>query len=159
MFAKLQKGEKVLDIGSGLGVDSFIAAHYVGTEGKVIGIDISKKEVIHAAQRAEQRKANCMFVWADMEKLPLPDNELDVVISNGAFCLAPNKEKALKEIYRVLRPGGRVAIWMSTIFTELEGGVNWPICMRMFAEKTTVIPLVEKVGFVNAVLDDSNSEM
>jgi ubiquinone/menaquinone biosynthesis C-methylase UbiE len=104
----------------------------------VIGIDISKKEIVHAQERAKQREANCMFVWGDMENAPLPDNEIDCVISNGAFCLAPNKEKALSEVYRVLRPGGRMSLYMSTIVMPLEAGVSWPICMRMFAEKSSL---------------------
>lgn len=119
----------MLDLGSGLGVDSFIAATYTGPKGKVIGLDISSKEVLHAQKRADDRGLDIKFVNADMEEIPLPDGLIDVVISNGAFCLAPNKEKAFKEIFRVLRPGGRMAVCTSTVKMDLEAGVNWPICM------------------------------
>ena len=118
-----------MDLGSGLGVDSFIASHYAGPKGKVIGLDISNKEVRHATKRAEDRGLDIKFVCADMEEIPLPDGMIDVVISNGAFCLAPNKEKAFKEIFRVLRPGGRMAICTSTVKMDLEAGVSWPMCM------------------------------
>ena len=67
-----------------------------------------------------------------MEAMPLPDGMIDVVISNGAFCLAPNKEKAFAEIFRVLKPGGRMAICTSTVKVDLDLGVHWPVCMRMF---------------------------
>jgi arsenite methyltransferase len=113
----------VLDLGSGLGIDSFIACEYAGSEGRVVGLDISKNEVKHAEERAKARGLNMKFVVADMEKIPLPDNCIDVVISNGAFCLAPNKEKAFKEIFRVLRPGGRMAVCTSTVKMDLQPGV------------------------------------
>ena len=124
----------MLDLGSGLGVDSFIACDYTGPTGKVIGIDISKKEVKHAEARASARGLSDKLVFkvADMEANPVPDNSMDVVISNGAFCLTPNKQQAFSEVYRVLKPGGRIAICTSTVKTDLEPGVTWPVCMRMF---------------------------
>jgi len=146
-------------VGSGLGVDSFIAGHYAGPSGKVVGIDISKAEVLHAKQRAEERKAKVFFMQADMENSPMPDASVDVVISNGAFCLAPNKERAFSEIFRVLKPGGRMAICTSTIKMELKAGVNWPLCMRMFIHISELQPMCAKLGFQNIKIDDSNSEM
>jgi ubiquinone/menaquinone biosynthesis C-methylase UbiE len=82
-----------------------------------------------------------MFKVADMEEIPLPDGCIDVVISNGAFCLAPNKEKAFREIFRVLRPGGRISICTSTVKMDLQAGVHWPICMRMFIHINEILPL------------------
>jgi len=67
-----------------------------------------------------------------MENIPLPDKTFDVAISNGAFCLAPNKVMAFREIYRVLKPGGRISICTSTVKQKLEPGINWPVCMKMF---------------------------
>ena len=158
--ANIQPGETVLDIGSGLGVDSFIAAHKTGPNGRLIGIDISAKEVAHAQRRADERGLDIRFATADMERLPLPDNSFDVVISNGAFCLAPNKEAAFKEIHRVLKPGGRMVVCTSTIQNEaLDKEVEWPICMRMFIEKNLIKPMCETIGFVNVAVDDSDSLM
>ena len=158
-LAKIQPGEKVLDLGSGLGVDSFLACHYSGPSGKVIGLDISSKEVEHATKRAESRGLNMKFVNADMESIPLPDEMLDVVISNGAFCLAPNKEKAFSEIFRVLRPGGRMAICTSAVTADLDAGVNWPVCMRMFVHQNKLEPMCRQIGFNEVKVDDSNSLM
>lgn len=160
-FAKIQPGEKVLDLGSGLGIDSFIANHYAGPTGKVVGLDISKTEVKHAEARAAARGIpdSLKFVVADMEQNPLPDNSIDVVISNGAFCLAPNKAKAFSEIYRVLKPGGRMAVCTSTIKMALEPGVTWPICMRMFVHIDAIAPTCEEIGFQNIVVDSSDDKM
>lgn len=94
-----------------------------------------------------------------MENIPIPDGIFDVVISNGAFCMAPNKEKAFAEIYRVLRPGGRLSICTSTVTMDLEAGVNWPLCMRMFIDKNEIEPLCKKIGFTDILIDDSNSLM
>lgn len=149
----------MLDIGSGLGVDSFISCHYVGEKGKVIGLDISKNEVKHATERASVRGLDMRFVTADMEDIPLPDSMLDVVISNGAFCLAPNKEKAFKEIFRVLKPGGRMCIATSTVKMDLQPGVHWPICMRMFIHIDKLVPMCEEIGFTQVKVDDTNSLM
>jgi len=158
--AKIRPGERVLDVGSGLGIDSLIAAHHAGEDGKVIGIDLSSNEVKHAQDRADDRELDIRFAVADMENIPLPDNCIDVIISNGAFCLAPNKEKAFSELYRVLRPGGRMAVCTTTIRDDsLEAGVEWPLCMRMFAPKDDLQHVCERVGFTNVVIDDSDSSM
>ena len=145
-------------MGSGLGIDSFIAAKNAGPEGRVIGIDISKNEVNHAEQRAQQRGANVKFAVADMENIPLPDQSFDVVISNGAFCLAPNKERAFRELFRVLKPGGRISICTSTVTKDLEAG-NWPICMRMFVHRDRLEPICSEIGFTDIKIDTSNSLM
>lgn len=158
--AQIQPGEKVLDVGSGLGIDSILAAHHTGPDGKVIGIDISQKEVDHAQSQADARDLDIRFAVADMEEIPLPDNSFDVVISNGAFCLAPNKEKAFAELYRVLKPGGRIAVCTTTIQSEkLDKAVKWPLCMRMFISKNELLPLCTRLGFVDVVVDDSDSKM
>jgi len=115
--------------------------------------------VKHAEQRAAARGVDMKFVVADMENIPLPDEMIDVVISNGAFCLAPNKEKAFSEIFRVLRPGGRMAICTSSVNMDLEAGVNWPVCMRMFIHKSKLEPICREIGFNEVIVDDSNSMM
>jgi SAM-dependent methyltransferase len=161
LHAKIQTRERVLDVGSGLGIDSFIACSATGPEGEVVGIDISAKEVKHAQARAKERGFyNLQFHTADMERIPLPDESVDVVISNGAFCLAPNKGKAFKELYRVLKPGGRISVCTTTTQVDnLEPGVSWPLCMKMFIPKKEIEPLCQEIGFVNILVDDSDSSM
>ena len=83
------------------------------------------------------------FVVGDLERLPLPAASADAVISNGAFCLAPNKPKAFAEVWRVLRPGGRFAIATSVVLRPLEEG-KWPLCMRMFSELSSLQPIATK---------------
>lgn len=159
-LANIGLGEQVLDLGSGLGVDSFIAASQTGPSGSVVGLDISKMEVEHAQARAEHRHLeNVTFVNGDMEKMPFDDNKFDVVISNGAFCLAPNKEAAFKEIYRVLKPGGRFSVCCTTTKVDLDKDVDWPICMRVFMPLNHTKSLLENVGFSNVIIDDSDSKM
>jgi SAM-dependent methyltransferase/uncharacterized iron-regulated protein len=160
--AEIQKGEIVLDVGSGLGIDSTIACHATGPEGLVVGIDISEGETKHALKRAREQNMNAHFMVCDMENMSkkIPSNSIDVIISNGAFCLAPNKEKAFKELYRVLKPGGRISVCTTTTQEEkLTPGVSWPLCMKMFIPKADLKPLCEKLGFTDVFIDDSDSEM
>ncbi len=104
--AKVQVGESVLDLGSGYGTDACLAAAKVGTRGRAVGLDISKEEVMKATERAGERGlAQCQFVVGDMEQQPFPDASFDVVISNGGFCLCPDKRRAFAEIFRVSTPG------------------------------------------------------
>lgn len=160
--ATIQKREIVLDVGCGLGIDSIIASDAVGPDGLVIGIDLSEKEITHAQKRAKERDINNLkFLVGDMENMKqIPDNSIDVIISNGAFCLAPNKERAFAELYRVLRPGGRISVCTTTVQNDnLEPGVSWPLCMKMFIAKGTIKPMCERLGFVDVVVDDSDSRM
>ena len=158
--AEIREGEVVLDLGSGLGVDSLIASSKVGAEGKVVGVDISEGEVRHATKRATERQANVRFVHADLEELPIPDECIDVVISNGAFCLVPNKVRGFQETYRVLKPGGRMVVCTSTVKGGgLEDGVKWPICMKVFARLDDLEPMVSGVGFEDVKIDMSDSKM
>jgi arsenite methyltransferase len=162
LHAKIQPGDKVLDVGSGLGIDSIIACHATGPEGLVVGIDLSAEETRHAQKRIHERGLNAHFIVGDMENMSkkIPDNSIDVVISNGAFCLAPNKEKAFRELFRVLKPGGRISICTTTVQEEhLEPGVSWPLCMKMFIAKNELQPMCEMIGFKDVIVDDSNSAM
>jgi SAM-dependent methyltransferase len=110
-LGELKPGEHVVDCGSGAGADSLIAARMVAPTGHVIGVDMTLEMLAKARRNAEQAGlTNVEFREGYLEVLPVPDNWADVVISNGVLNLVPSKEKALAEMYRVLRPGGRLQI-------------------------------------------------
>src|SRR5688572_21885068 len=109
--AHLRPGEVVVDLGSGGGLDVFLAAKKVGPTGKAIGIDMTPEMIERArANAAKQGFTNVEFHLATIDKLPIPDASADVVISNCVINLAPDKPAVLREIFRVLKPGGRVAV-------------------------------------------------
>jgi arsenite methyltransferase len=102
-------GETVADLGSGAGVDSFLAARRVGMTGKVIGMDMTEAMVEKARSNAEVLELqNVEFVHTEIDSLPLEDESIDVAITNGVFNLCPDKPNVLAEVFRVLRPGGRL---------------------------------------------------
>jgi ubiquinone/menaquinone biosynthesis C-methylase UbiE len=107
----LQAGEKVVDLGCGAGMDSFIAAHQVGKEGAVIGIDMTDEMLGKArGARATGDWPQLEFKSGYLEEIPVDDQWADVIISNGVINLCPNKQRVFQEIHRILRPGGRIQI-------------------------------------------------
>jgi arsenite methyltransferase len=120
-YAFLQPGEVVLDIGSGAGIDTILAARRVGPEGRAIGLDIvpdmTERARAHAAEAGVDGWTE--FRLGEMEQIPLPDASVDVVISNGVLNLSARKSRALAEIFRVLKPGGRISLADLTVEGEL----------------------------------------
>ncbi len=110
-FAKIKKGDVVVDLGSGAGNDAFIARHQTGETGKVIGIDFTPAMIERARQNNDARGfTNVEFRQGDIEKMPVTANTADVIVSNCVLNLVPDKDAVIKEIYRVLKPGGHFSI-------------------------------------------------
>jgi arsenite methyltransferase len=110
-IAELSKGETVLDLGSGAGFDAFLSAKRVGETGKVIGVDMTHEMIEKARDNAQRLNAsNIEFRLGKIEELPVEDNSVDVVLSNCVINLSPDKSAVFKEMYRALKPGGRICI-------------------------------------------------
>jgi len=151
----LKKGEVVLDLGSGAGFDAFLAVQKVGEEGRVIGVDMTDEMLAKA--RENTRKGgfdNVEFRKGDIEDLPIEGMEVDVVISNCVINLAPNKEKVFREIYRVLKPGGRLMV-SDVVLTKLlpeklkNNDELLSGCVAGAILKKDYLGLLKKVGFTN----------
>ncbi len=122
---EIHEGESILDVGCGAGVDTMVAAIMVGPSGKVVGIDMSSDMVERARQNLSRTNLkNVSFLESSGEDLTLPDEDFDVVISSGVFNLIPDKLKALKEVFRVMKPGGRLMMADQVLTGHLSGDVK-----------------------------------
>ena len=152
-LSSLKEGEIVLDLGSGGGIDAFLAAKKVGAKGKVIGVDMTEEMIQRAISTAsEYGYENIEFRLGEIEKLPVEDNSVDVVISNCVINLSPDKKKVFQETFRVLKPNGRIMI--SDIVTEGELPTEvkksfdaWASCVAGALEKNQYLNTIREVGF------------
>lgn len=152
-FAHLKLGDSVLDLGSGAGNDCFVARAIVGESGKVTGLDFTKAMIEKARNNNKQLGyKNIEFVQGDIEDMPLPDNSFDVVISNCVLNLVPDKEKAFKEIYRVLKPGGHFCVSDVVIAGNLpdkikEDAEMYAGCVSGAIQKDDYVQLIKENNF------------
>ncbi len=158
-LAELKPGEVVLDLGSGGGIDVLLSARRVGPTGKAYGLDMTD-EMLSLA-RENQRKAgvtNVEFLKGEIEKIPLPNNSVDVIISNCVINLSADKDRVLAEAFRVLKPGGRFAVSdivvRGEIPTEIRRRVElWAGCIAGALEDREYEAKLERAGFVKVELE------
>ena len=160
-LADLRPGETVLDLGSGGGIDCFIAADQVGESGKVFGLDMTPEMLALAnANRDRAGLTNVEFVQGHLEDIPLPDASVDVVISNCVICLSPDKDAVFREAFRVLTPGGRLHVSDMLALSEdgprLTDPEAWASCIGGAEYRGTYLGRMTAAGFVDiATIDES----
>jgi len=152
-FAKIRKGDTVIDLGAGAGNDCFVARHETGDSGRVIGIDFTPAMVDKArANAAKMGFGNVEFRLGDIEHMPVDDSTADVVVSNCVLNLVPNKEKAISEIYRVLKSGGHFSISDVVLVGDLPRSIQnaaemYAGCVSGAIQKDEYLGIIERVGF------------
>lgn len=157
-FAKIKKGDVVIDLGSGAGNDCFIARHETGASGKVIGIDFTPAMIEKARNNADIIGYNNVeFRQGDIEKMPLTSNIADVVVSNCVLNLLPNKDGVFKEIFRVLKPGGHFSISDIVLSGKLPDGLKkdaemYAGCVSGAIQKEVYLELIYANGFENIMI-------
>lgn len=157
-FAKIKKGNTVIDLGSGAGNDAFIARHETGETGTVIGIDFTPAMIEKARKNADARGYNNVeFRQGDIEDIPVTSNKADVIVSNCVLNLVPNKHKVFSEVYRVLKPGGHFSI--SDIVLEGDLPEKWKQVAELYAgcvsgaiQKQEYLGIIKQAGFANITL-------
>jgi arsenite methyltransferase len=153
--AMIKAGDIVVDLGSGAGNDCFVARSMTGEGGKVIGVDMTTKMVDKARANAEKLGYhNVEFILGDIENIPLPDNTADVAVSNCVMNLVPDKEKAFKETFRILKPGGHFSISDIVIIGSLPENLKkdaemYAGCVAGAIEKEVYLKTIEDAGFRN----------
>ena len=158
-LAELHPGETVLDLGSGGGIDVLLSARRVGPTGKVYGLDMTDDMLALArANQAASGIANAEFLRGDIEHIPLPDNSVDVIISNCVINLSGDKAQVLREAFRVLKPGGRLAVSDVVVRGELPTEVRrsmelWIGCVAGALADDEFLRLLAAAGFTDASIE------
>lgn len=157
-FAKIKKGDTVIDLGSGAGNDCFIARQETGEGGKVIGIDFTPAMIEKARANAEKINFNNVeFRQGDIEKMPVTANSADVIVSNCVLNLVPNKDGVFKEIIRVLKPGGHFSISDIVLVGDLPSKIQqaaemYAGCVSGAIQKQEYLDLIANNGFTNITI-------
>ena len=157
-FAQIQKGDVVIDLGSGAGNDCFVARHETGAEGKVIGIDFTPAMIKKARANAEKMGYhNVEFREGDIDEMPVNDNTADVIVSNCVLNLVPNKPKVINEIFRVLKPGGHFSISDIVLIGDLPEALQkdaemYAGCVAGAIQKADYLGAIETAGFENITI-------
>ena len=154
-LAGLKEGESLLDLGSGGGIDVFIASRKVGSTGRAVGVDMTD-EMLDLARKGAQEMGlkNVEFRKGDIEDLPFGEAEFDVIISNCVINLAPDKDKVFREAYRVLKPGGRIAVSDIVTLGEMPEEMkkdmdSWASCVSGAIEANLYLDKLRDAGFTD----------
>lgn len=154
-FAKIQKGDTVIDLGSGAGNDCFIARHETGETGKVIGVDFTEPMINKARINADKLGYNNVeFRYGDIESMPVADDTADVIVSNCVLNLVPNKRNVISEIFRTLKPGGHFSISDIVLVGELPDALQhdaemYAGCVSGAIQRNEYLGYIEEQGFSN----------
>jgi len=157
-FAKIQKGNTVVDLGSGAGNDCFIARSVAGEDGEIIGIDMTEAMILKARANAEKLGyKNVQFRLGDIEDIPLSSKRADVVISNCVMNLVPDKKKAFDEVFRILKPNGHFSISDIVLKGELPEAIKkeaemYAGCVSGAIKKGDYLDIVSDAGFINITI-------
>jgi len=152
-YANLKPGETVLDLGSGAGIDVFLAAQQVGESGRVIGIDMTPEMLQRARENAAKHGIeNVEFRQGDIEAMPVDDASVDVVISNCVINLVPDKRSVYSEMHRVLRPGGRFIVSDMVTYGTMPEAVKkdlelWAGCVAGALDRQEYLSIIAEAGF------------
>ncbi len=161
-IASLKEGEIVLDLGSGAGFDCFLAAQKVGKRGRVIGVDMTPEMIEKARENAEKGKyENVEFRQGEIEKLPVENNSVDVVISNCVINLSPDKKQVFNEAFRVLKQSGRLTLTDIVILKELPDFIKnsfkaYVGCISGAVMKDKYLKLIKEAGFEEITITDES---
>jgi ubiquinone/menaquinone biosynthesis C-methylase UbiE len=161
-MASLKKGETVVDLGSGGGLDCFLAASKVGENGKVIGVDMTPEMLDKARENLGKSKhKNVEFRLGEIENLPVADNTADAIISNCVINLSPNKKQVFEDAFRVLKPGGRLMISDIVLLRDLPNALKrsakaYVNCVSGAVMKDEYLKLVRNAGFKNVEIIEEN---
>jgi SAM-dependent methyltransferase len=159
----LHPGETVLDLGSGGGIDVLLSARRVGPSGKAYGLDMTDEMLALARENQRQSGiANAEFLRGEIEDIPLPDNSVDVVISNCVINLSPDKDRVLSEAFRVLRPDGRFAVSDVVVLGEVPDAVRnsmllWVGCIAGALERSEYQRKPESAGFTDITFETTRT--